>query len=47
MTIGELIKDLSQYDKNLEIKIFDYEFNDICKIDSIENLGDKIVLFYE
>ena len=47
MTIGELINELSQYDKNLEIKIFDYEFNDICKIDNLEFLGDKIVIFYE
>ena len=25
MTIGELIEELSQYDKNCEVKIFDYE----------------------
>ena len=47
MTIGELIEELSQYDKNCEVKIFDYEFNDISKIDSVEFLGDKVVLFYE
>ena len=47
MTIGELIEELSQYDKKLEIKIFDYELNEISKIKNIEFLGDKIVLFYE
>ena len=47
MTIGELLNELSQYDKKLEIKIFDYENNDISKIENVEFLGDKIVLFYE
>ena len=47
MTIGEWIKKLAHYDKNLEIKIFDYENNDISKIENVVFLGDKIVLFYE
>ena len=47
MTIGELIEELSQYDKNLEVKVYDYEYNDISKIDSVDFLGNKVVIFYE
>ena len=47
MTIGELIEELSQYDKNCEVNIFDYEYNDISKIENVEFLGNKVVLFYE
>ena len=47
LTIGELIEKLSQYDKNLEVKVYDYEYNDIYKIDNVEFLGNKIVIFYE
>ena len=47
MTIGDLINILSQYDKDCEINIFDYELNEISKIENVEFLGNKIVLFYE
>ena len=47
MTIGELIEELSQYDKKCEVKIFDYEYNDISKIENDEFLGNKVVIFYE
>ena len=47
--IKALLKDnkLMYYEPNKTKVIFDYENNDISKIENVEFLGDKIVLFYE
>lgn len=47
MTVGELIKILSQYDKDSEVTIFDYEYNEESMIISVDFLNKKIVLFYD
>ena len=47
MTIGELITILSQYDKDSEVVIYDYESLEESEIDMISYEGNKVILFYE
>ena len=47
MTVGELITVLSQYDKDSEVLIYDYETLEDSKIDMINHEANKVILFYE
>ena len=47
MTVGELITVLSQYDKDSEVLIYDYESLEDSKIDMISHEANKVILFYE
>ena len=47
MTIGELIEKLSQYDKNCEVRVYDYEYNDYYKIENIVFSFGKVIIYYE
>ena len=47
MTVGELITILSQYDKDSDVFIYDYESLEESKIDMISHEANKVILFYE
>ena len=47
MTVGELITILSQYDKDSDVVIYDYESLEESKIDMISHEANKVILFYE
>ena len=47
MTVGELMTILSQYKKDSEVVIYDYESLEESKIDMISYEANKVILFYE
>ena len=47
MTIGELMTILSQYDKDSDVVIYDYECLEESKIDMVSHEANKVILFYE
>lgn len=47
MRVGELITILSQYDKDSDVVIYDYESLEESKIDMISYEANKVILYYE
>ena len=41
------IEKLSQYDKNCEVRVYDYEYNDYYKIENIVFSFGKVIIYYE